>query len=520
MQIPKKDPKPRECKRAFAVVKIILLSALCKQMVKKHLAALLLLGGAIGLVVSGCVTTRYFEDGRTDEQATETATADQREDGGATETEQLCSASLADRISVTEVAIDEAIHYLRPGYNIIAVPARVILARRPNGDAVVAWLNAEMDEVHVTPLDADLNRDGDDVRVDGHDLGGIVAHDDGFTLLTRRPDTGDPVAVDDADAPAYAAVLVRYADGAEQFAVPLTGTDGVDGASDYSNFLRGQLQERSGAYGAYFEVRSGVGTTREGLYGDKLVVLDEAGDSLSGGWRYVTGTVTDLSLFSTPDGFTALALADSRPDAGLILTRDPETSTLLAPEETWNGYVGGELGGVAITASNGYGIAWASRGYDIESGEALGDAHDIAFLRLAEDLAPLGTVHRLTDTETVDEVNVHVAPYGEDTLLVVWNRVTHLDCRTVGTCFGEFDGTYAQLISWDGSAASDQEAFPWPPTSEQSMVRFDNGDLAYAFVTESPDYSERLDRLYEDGPPAKQIIKIARLRFCEEGRGP
>jgi hypothetical protein len=123
----------------------------------------------------------------------------------------------------------------------------------------------------------------------------------------------------------------------------------------------------------------------------------------------------------------------------------------------------------------------------------------------------------LTDTDDVDEINVHIAPYGDDQLAVIWNAVDNLDCeRATGTCFGGYAGTYLQLFGLDGAPASQPVLIPAPPTSEQDFVIYDNGDLAFAFVTDSPDYSDRLDNISEALPLPMRTIKIAHLLYCED----
>jgi hypothetical protein len=460
------------------------------------------------MIPLGCAEIHYFEDRLEDTLPGEDSSPEDSGDA------RPCPPTLAERLTITEVAVDEEIYYVKPGYNNIAVTARVILARQPNGNPILAWLNAGMDKIHVTPLTEGYSRRGDDTIVPGTDLGGLVPFDDGFALLTRREDTGEDVALE-ADTPAMAAVLTRYQNGEERFAVNLTGTNGFDQERDYSNYLRGQLQWNGTKFGAYFEIRDGVGALREGLYGDKLVYVDEQGGFVQGGWRFETGTLTDLALLPEPDDFLALALPDGQPAPGLNLIT-PGDSQLLAREETWSGYSGGSFGGVPASA-DGYAIAWGSRGFDDTSAKAEKAAHDVAFLRLSSDRVPIGDRLWLTDTADVDETNVHIAPYGDEHLLLIWDAVDTLDCTLPGTCFGRYAGTYFQIFTQDGVPLSEKEEIPAPPTQEQSLARYDNGDPAFAFVTDNPDYSAPLDVLFDGKTPPRRTIRIAHLVYCETG---
>lgn len=462
-----------------------------------------------------CVDKRIYDDLDTNNGGA--STDDGPTDGAPTDT-GTCPSTLADRLIIHEVTVDEDIHYLRPGYNNIPQAARVILARKPDDGFVVAWQNADQNTIHVTPLTKTFARQGEDVVMAGVDLGGIVPRDDGFAVLTRQPDTGTPLAVEAEDSPAQAAVWVRYGyDDGVRSTIPLTGTDSEDMTLDYSNGLRGALRFDGSRYAAYFEIRGGLGDPRESAYGDKLVLVDDDGALQPGGWRFATGTLTGLCLIPVSEGFLALVFSDGQPEPGLNLIRSPGDTELLSREESWNGYSGGELGGAMVRPDGTTLIAWASRGFDETAGEAELDTHDVVLTSLDEDQRASGDIVRLTETPETDEINVHIAPYGTDAVLVIWNRIAPERCD-VGTCFGDYLGASYQLFDAEGKPVTEEEAISAPPTEEQQMVQLDSTGVAFAFVTEAMDYSTSLDRLAP--VPPSRTIRIAHLAYCDGERAP
>ena len=100
---------------------------------------------------------------------------------------------------------------------------RIALSSSTNKVSFVAWVNSAGTRVRVTPIqlaplamEAGMMRAGDDYEVEGTELSGLVALDDGFALLTRRPDLGDPIG--DGVTQAQATYFVRWQNGRELFA--------------------------------------------------------------------------------------------------------------------------------------------------------------------------------------------------------------------------------------------------------------------------------------------------------------
>ena len=158
-----------------------------------------------------------------------------------------CGPTLKERLTVTSIQVDADIRYKLEGINRFPLDERIAFSAQPNGMAKVAWLDNGFTNVHVTPLNVQGTRLAADTVVEGIDLGGLIAHDDGFTILTRRDDPGDPINDDPNEGPiAKAAFLVRYQNGAELFGVPLTGTKNItddqgNRRNDCSTTLQGRL---------------------------------------------------------------------------------------------------------------------------------------------------------------------------------------------------------------------------------------------------------------------------------------
>ena len=469
----------------------------------------------------GCFDTRVYDDRETDWQSDDSLGDTEDTDTG-TDTGSapisLCPATLSERMTIHSIEMDDDIHYLSPGYNSIARAARLALARQPNGSLTAAWLNAARDTLHVTPLTQTFERRAEDITIQGTELGGLIARDDGFALLIRREDTGEDVAVGEDDRPVQAAVWIRHwFDDKETLAVPLTGSESPHPALDYSNGLRGSLVFDGDIYSAYFEVRGGRGGDHPGGYGDKMVRIDDAGTIRDGGWRFATGTLTGTTaLLVTADRLAAFVFADAAPNPGLNIIESQTDTRLVAEEESWSGYSGGELGGV-VSLSNTTFVAWASRGFDDEAEEAEYDTHDVVMIIQPEMSKPSPARIRLTRTPDIDEINVHLAPYGDEQLLLIWNE-THDIHYEEGTAFGTYAGTYFQRFDLQGEPVAPKERIDAPPTIEQQLVRLDNGDLAFAFVTDTIDYTDTLARPSET--PLMRTLNIAHLSYCTEDDAP
>lgn len=434
--------------------------------------------------------------------------------------ENTCPSSLAERLSVTSFSTDVDVRYRRRGYDWFPTDERVVLAAGPAGDLRVAWLENAGQNVRVTPLDAAGERSGSDVIAKGYDVGGLVARENGFMLLLRGDDPGEPLSDPAANGEiATAALLVRFEGDSELFAAPLTGTASIveDDREDHrrdcaSVWLKGRLAFNGEKYGAYFEVHGCEGNWSAPFYGDKLVYADDFGASVPGGWDWNCSINQGLRLLPEATGpFTSLCLSDGSPSRGLNWVS--ETGNVqLAEEMSTTGYSAGQFGSVVELAEDDYLVGWLSRGID----ETARTATDIAFLHVGSDGMPTTPITWVLPTPETAEVNLHVAPYGSD-LLVVWDSIDDLRCSST-TCFGSYSGTHARLMDRSGTFLTPDETIDAPPAAYDDLVVLPDGDLAWAFVPDPDrDYSHQLP-VDADGipdvPPHREIA-VARLRYCE-----
>ncbi len=445
-------------------------------------------------------------------------------DAGSTVTPAAaCAATLRERLTVTRVDVDGDIRYRRAGYGGVARDERIAFAVQPSGAAQVAWLDNSLASVHVTPLTKEQTRAAPDAIVDGFDLGGLVAHEDGFAILTRRNDPGEPIGDIPGGAPvAPAAFLVRVQNGREVFASPLTGTLNITDAADNlrrdcSTGLFGRLAFNGSFYGSYFTVRGCKGDWADGHDGDKLVYADSDGRFVRGGWTWRCSRNLGIRLLPEDGAFTSLCMSDSAPQAGLNLVVSGQSSRLIAHEYSLPGYSGGDFGSVVKLSDGRYFVAWLSRGVrEISTStlEVAMDQHDIGYQILSPDYTPIGRPTWLFSTRDIDETNLHLVPYGPDRILVVWDAVESPQCRA-GVCLGSFGGTHVRLINGDGTFASAEEVIAAPPASGDDIAVYPNGDVGWAFVPAARDYSTVLNTTngVPDVPPARQI-SVARMTYC------
>jgi hypothetical protein len=443
---------------------------------------------------------------------------------------QCMSGNIKDRLHRSTVPLSEPVRYKRTQY-FFGLPQddRIALSMVNNNVGMLAWVNSAGDTVHVTPLAArpdSITRFGNDVLVEGTELSGLVALEDGFALLTRRLDRGEPIG--EGMTPTQATYLVRWKGIDEVFAAPLTGTKSIveapdDLKHDYPNpissinALSGRLAVYGSHFGAYFSVRNGLGDRYKHedpsmtTHADKFVEIDENGKFVSG-WRMGCRQSLGNRLVADASGFHAFCMSDGTillPGVALVLgTRDaPRLAPETAPAS--GGYAGGNFGS-AIKIPSGYLVAWASRG----TGPF--DLHEPAVIVLDNDRKVV--VVRwpfLTTREPMrDAVNVHAAPYG-DKVLLVWETIDSPTFRN-GYSTGTYGGTHFQLVDAQGQKASEEETLleSVAPNGQDEIVQFPNGDLAWAYVPEPRDFQTALSSSRLPNLPPLYEIKLVRLTYC------
>ncbi|WP_329260199.1 hypothetical protein OG223_40820 [Streptomyces sp. NBC_01478] len=408
----------------------------------------------------------------------------------------------------TTVALAAKFPYLTAGYNNTRQWTRTTTAVAPNGTLRVAWPAA--DGVHVTPLNAAGLRSGADTVVKGaKEVGGLVAHNDGFALLTRVADTNKWKET--------AAAIVRYTNGRQTFSTKLTGT----ASNDTSPGLDGQLTWNGSKYGAYFVVH-GAGGFADGHFGDKLAYISAKGAKLSGGWSWGCSHNEGIALHAETTGaFTSLCFDDWR--SGLFVSTGigaPDVAPVVQREQCWAGYCGGTFpgrtGDLVKSASGRYATAFASRGAASakkNSADSSGrgwtvtpktSTHQVAVAFMANRNSGPGKAIYLTSAAGTENVNVHVAPYGKDRLLVSWESLKGAKCAA-GTCTGTFTGTHLRLIDWNGKFQSADKVVSARISGDIAVLK--NGTLTWAYAPVTPTYATPLN----GASPTTTSLRIARL---------
>lgn len=411
-------------------------------------------------------------------------------------------------MSATTVSLSAKFPYLSAGYNNSREWTRTATAAAPNGSLRVAW--PASDGIHVTPLTAAGKRSGADTIVKGaKEVGGLVAHNDGFALLTRVSDTNKWKET--------AAAIVRYTNGKKTFQTKLTST----ATHDTSPTLDGQLTWNGTKYGAYFVVH-GAGGFADGHFGDKLSYISSKGKKLSGGWSWGCSHNEGIALHPEKTGaFTSLCFDDWR--SGLFVSTGigaPDVAPVVQREQCWAGYCGGTFAGrtgdLVKSAGGRYATAFASRGAasakknpDDSSGRGWSvtpktGTHQVAVAFMKNRNSGPGKAIYLSNTKGTEHVNVRLAPYGKDRLLLSWESLKSAKCKA-GTCTGTFAGTHLRLIDWNGKFQSADKIVNTRITGDIAVQK--DGTLTWASVPVTPSYATALN----GASPTTKTLKITRL---------
>ncbi|MFF9038432.1 hypothetical protein ACF090_23540 [Streptomyces sp. NPDC014892] len=411
-------------------------------------------------------------------------------------------------VTNTTVSLSAKFPYLSAGYNNSREWTRTATAVAPNGTLRVAW--PASDGIHVTPLTAAGKRSGADTVVKGtKEVGGLVAHNDGFALLTRVADTNKWKET--------AAALVRYKNGKQAWRTKLTGAS----SDDTAPLLDGQLAWNGKKYGAYFVVH-GAGGFADGHFGDKLAYVGSTGKKLTGGWGWGCSHNEGIALRAETSGnFTSLCFDDWR--SGLFVSTGigaPDNAPVVQREQCWAGYCGGTFAGrtgdLVKSSSGRYATAFASRGAasakknpDDESGRGWTvkprtSTHQVALAFLKNRNTPSGKPVYLTSAKGTEHVNVRVAPYGKDRLLVSYETLKNAKCAS-GTCTGTFTGTHFRLVDWNGKLQGADKVVQARISGDIAVLK--DGTLTWAYAPVTPSYATALT----GASPTTKTLKIARL---------
>jgi RNA polymerase sigma factor (sigma-70 family) len=402
-------------------------------------------------------------------------------------------------ITTTTISLPVPFAYRIPGYSGKQHSRRTPFAVAPNGTAWLAWLAADGNNVHVTPLGKDFERSGDDIVVPGREASGLIAHDDGFALLTRR---ADPNGNTFGDSAAY---LIRYRAGKQSWTSLLT-----DGSTS-TPMLVGDLAWNGKVYGAYFAVRD-----ESGHFGDRLTYRSDVGKPVSGGWTWGCSHNTGIALAAEKkppfasvcandwkDGlFLNTGIGFPRPGAARL---DHAACVAAYCAEPFGGD-GGSYSNLVRFTDGRYLLAWQSRGWSKSSPDPADDYgylvtarwknHNVAVTSLEDKdspSVPLTTdpatraIRYLTSTTASDHVNVRIGRYGKNAF-AVWDQVAVTGCGA-GVCDGRYTGTYGQILTAAGTPQGRVRKLDVQVGGDLASLA--DGSLAWPFVDRTPDYRSR-----------------------------
>ncbi|KAJ4357820.1 uncharacterized protein N0V89_002396 [Didymosphaeria variabile] len=356
---------------------------------------------------------------------------------------------------------------------------RTPFAVSPDGkSAYLAYLDSSDTGVHIQEVDPSTFASvGTAVSVStGKEAGGLVAHNDGFALLTNEAVSGvtDPVAV-----------LYRYTSGKQSWKTFLGGPD-VENSSGHtaSPDLNGDLaySETAKTYGAYFVVTAYDGSA-SGHFGDTIQYVSDDGTL-----KNIAGATSNGFGCSHNTGI-AFEAADEAPFASICaedqgnIWLNTETQYMsgvrVSNENVTNGASNEAMGGMSGSYSNlarfvdsdEYIFTWVSKGAkDLTTNDWLGAPYthsvnrtanrNVAIARFSDKKTLIGEqatqelggsgddqVNWIT-TGTADHSNAHVAAFDKSNALVTWEEIAEPNCPLVAFgCEGTFTGSYFQLVN-------------------------------------------------------------------------
>lgn len=356
---------------------------------------------------------------------------------------------------------------------------RTPFAVSPDGkSAYLAYLDSSETDVHIQQVDpSTFAAVGDAVTVTGgKEAGGLVAHNDGFALLTNEAVSGVTDVV---------AVLYRYTSGKQSWKTFLGGPE-VENSSGHtaSPDLNGDLvySETAKIYGAYFVVTAYDGSAA-GHFGDTVQYVSE-----DGSLQQITGATSSGFGCSHNTGI-AFEAADAAPFASICaedqgnIWLNTKTQGMdgvrISNENVTNGASNEAMGGMSgsysslarFVDSDEYIFTWVSKGAkDLTTNDWLGAPYthsvnrtanrNVAIARFTDKNTLVGPeattelggsgddqVNWIT-TGTADHSNAHVAAFDGSNALVTWEEIAEPNCPLVAFgCEGTFTGSYFQLVS-------------------------------------------------------------------------
>ncbi|KAF4343240.1 MUC1 extracellular alpha-1 4-glucan glucosidase [Fusarium beomiforme] len=391
---------------------------------------------------------------------------------------------------------------------------RTPFAVAPDGKtAFLAYLDASGTGVHIQGVNPKtFAAMGTPVTIkNGKEAGGLVAHNDGFALLTNEVVSGeskDPLPV-----------IYKYTNGKQAFRT-LLGGSGFSGNTLASPDINGDLvfSEKAGYYAAYIVVTSYSGDA-SGHFGDAI--------------RYITpeGKVEEIQGASSSWGCShntgiAFEAADEPPFASLCsedqgaIWLNTETQGMsnngvkVSNEHVINGASNEPMGGTSgsysslarFIGADSYIFSWVSRGaIDLTLNDWMGEGYthasnrtnnrNVAIALFSDKKTLVGEqatskvgakdgdsqVNWITDGAN-DCSNAHVATFDSSTALVTWEEISNPVCEFEAMgCKGKFAGTKFQTVDSKGkklgSAITSDDTYV-----AGDMVTMSDGRICWPYV--------------------------------------
>jgi hypothetical protein len=416
---------------------------------------------------------------------------------------------------------------------------RTPFAVSPDGkSAYLAYLDASETGVHVQQVNpSTFAAVGDAVTVSaGKEAGGLVAHNDGFALLTNEAMPSGTSNAPPESTPV--AVLYRYTSGKETFKTWLGGPSNAgDMGMLASPDMNGDLaySEASGMYGAYFVVTAYSGSA-QGHFGDAIQYVNDNGTleqiqgaSSSWGCSHNTGiafeasdSVPFASICSEDQGAIWLNTGATGMDkSGVKISNENVTNG--AGNEAMGGMSGSYSGLARFQDSDSYIFSWVSRGAkDLTTNDWMGAGYTHSVNRTVNRNVAIATMSdkkTLTGKQATSELvadgdsqinwittgsadcsNAHVATFDKTSALVTWEEIAEPTCDFVAMgCKGAYTGSYFQLVT-DGKKIGE----PVKATDVYvagDMVTMADGRVCWPYV----DMKWTLDGPVQNAASVKQI---------------
>ncbi|MBW0482195.1 hypothetical protein O181_021910 [Austropuccinia psidii MF-1] len=387
----------------------------------------------------------------------------------------------------------------------------------------LAYLDASEETIHVLTLDARTFKPRSrPVQFKGHEAGGLVAHNDGFALLTIVGGGGSP--------PRRIATVVRFRGQNKIWETPLNGP-GIHPQQGitFSPDLNGELvwSERAQLYAAYFVVTATTGPAT-GHYGDSIQYVGKNGARVdipeNNWWGCSHNTGIAFEAADEPP-FASICAEDHGAIWLNTKSRDMSADGLkISNENTTNGSGGEAMGGMGGSFSNlarfqnsdSYIFAWQSRGCTklardpwMEGHLGTGYTtclprwlnHNVAIAILPTKDTLLGPqaistpgavgdkqIRWLTYSSQVDAENVRVATFNSKLALVTWDNLTKPKCQPLPmSCNGTYSGTTYQLVNVQGSKSGTSLIKQIPVGGD--MVTLTEGKICWPYVPTTWDYN-------------------------------